>query len=139
MRAEGFCLKIMLYYQMENTMMYICIGLIRGELRMITLNEFNALIKDNQVLASVMGLYGVGVLTFLIRNIPEKIYKILKRYLTTSITITSQNSIFHDTMRWFEKEFKNKNFRTIKLSNGKFGHGDKVVKSIGYGTHWCFL
>lgn len=94
------------------------------------------IITDNPVLSAGLGIYGAGVITFLIRNVPEEIFKFLKRHLTTSITITSQNGIFHDSMKWFGKEFKGKNFRTIKLSNGRYGWSDHAIKSIGYGNHW---
>lgn len=99
-------------------------------------NSLVEIFKSNQLLATATGVYGAGVLTFLLRNIPSKIIEFLKRHLTTTMTITSQNNIFHDTMKWFEREFKNKNFRTIKLSNGKYGYGEKTVKSLGYGHHY---
>lgn len=96
------------------------------------------MISENQLLSAGLGVYGAGVLTFLLRNLPSTIYYYIKRHTTTTITITSQNTVFHNAMMWFEKEFKNKNFRTIKVSNGRYGYSDNTIQSIGYGTHWFF-
>jgi len=101
------------------------------------LDKVLELVNNNQILAAGLGLYGAGIMTFLLRGVPNKIYYFSKRHLTTSLTITSQHDIFHNTMKWFEEEFKNKNFRTIKLSNGRWGD-DGAIKSIGYGHHWMW-
>jgi mitochondrial chaperone BCS1 len=101
-------------------------------------NTINQLIKENQLLSAGLGIYGAGVLTFFLRNVPTGIYNFIKRHITTAMTITSQNNIYHNAMIWFEEAFKDKNFRTIKVSNGKYGYSDKTIQSIGYGTHWCF-
>lgn len=95
-------------------------------------------ILSNPVFAGLISIYGIGIATFLLRNVPSKIFYFIERYCSTSITLTSYNDSFHNAIKFFNKEFVNKNYRTIKISNGKWG-GSRNVKSLGYGHHWCFL
>jgi chaperone BCS1 len=93
-------------------------------------------IQNNQLLAAGIGLSGAGIITFWVKDVPRSIYAFLKRELTTELTITSQNIAFHNTLKWIEKKYKNKNFRKLKLTNGKWGWNENTTTSIGYGIHW---
>lgn len=97
------------------------------------------LIEGNQVLLTGLGLGGAGILTFWLKDVPAKIFGILKRELTTSVTITSQNVIFYKTLKWIQIKFKDKNFRYLKISNGRWGSEDNTTFSIGYGFHFIWF
>lgn len=45
--------------------------------------------KENPILASAVSLWGLGVLTYLVRNIPAKIYHTLKSQSTTSLSVSN--------------------------------------------------
>jgi chaperone BCS1 len=100
------------------------------------MHEIVEAFKSNPIALSLISLYGAGVLTFLLRNVPTKIYNLFLRYFTTTLTLTSQNDIYHLALKWFENEFRNKNYRTIKLTNGRWGRDSKTTKSFGYGVHF---
>lgn len=95
-------------------------------------NEF----KNNQLLMTVLGVSGAGMVSFWLRDFPRTIYRYIKRELSTELIITSQNMIFHDFLKWVGKNYGNKNFRKLKLTNGMWGHSSNVTTSIGYGVHF---
>jgi len=93
-------------------------------------------IQSNQLLVAGLGVTSAGLVSFWIKNIPKSIYTFLKRELTTELTVTNQNIIYHNLLRWIEKNYKDKNFRRLKMTNGKWGWDDKTTTSIGYGFHY---
>ena len=102
------------------------------------INQILEIIKTNQVLLAGLGLGGAGLLTFCLREFPKYIIEIIKRELTTSLTITSQNVIFYKTLKWIAKNYKQKNFRRLKLSNGRWGSEERTTFSVGYGHHFLW-
>lgn len=100
------------------------------------LSDFFNTIKNNQLLMTGLGLSGAGILTFWIKDVPRSIYAFLKREFTTELIMTSQNLVYHNFLKWVEKNYKNINFRKLKLSNGRWGYNENTTTSIGYGLHW---
>lgn len=101
------------------------------------INAIYHLISSNQILMTVMGLSGAGILTFWFKDVPRQIYGLLKREFTTELTITSQNKIFYEILMYIESQYKDEKsrFRKIKLTNGRNGTSDNIITSIGYGFH----
>ena len=102
---------------------------------MSLISNVYGVITNNQILATGLGLSGAGILTFWIKDVPRSIYKLLKRELTTELIITSSNISFHNILKWIEKNYTVKNFRKLKMTNGKWGE-DRTTTSIGYGLHF---
>jgi len=96
--------------------------------------DIQQILKDNPILSTGLGLGGAGVLTYLIKDIPKKLFSLLKREASTELILTSMNLSFHEVLKYIQNEYKNKNFRKLKVSNGRWGYDDTVL-SIGYGMH----
>lgn len=96
-------------------------------------------IQNNQLLLAGIGLSGAGLLTFWLKDFPKKIFYFLKREFTTDLVVTNHNKSFYEVLKWIAKKYKNKNFRTLKMTNGQWGYEDDTVTSIGYGLHWIFF
>ena len=94
--------------------------------------------KSNQFLITGLGLGGAGVLTFWIKDLPLTFWAFIKRTFTTELFVTSQNLAFYDILNYIEKHHGNKNFRKLKITNGKWGYEEKSTTSIGYGYHYIF-
>lgn len=93
--------------------------------------------QNNPIFAMAMSFGGAGIVSFWLKDVPKSIYNLLRRELTTELTITSQNAVFYDFLKWIERNYGHKNFRRLKVCNGKWGSSDeKVTTSIGYGTHF---
>jgi len=89
----------------------------------------------NPVIAGVVSLYGLGIITFLFRNIPLKLLNLIKYQFTTSMTLTSQHLIFHKFTKWLHNTGYSHKFRRFKLSNGKWGDNLDYEKRVGTGSH----
>ncbi len=93
------------------------------------------LITQNPLVLSALTLTAGGMMGFWIKDIPLKIWNFILKEFTTELILTSQNTIFHDFLKWLEVEYRHNSFRKIKLSNGKWGNDKKVTIAIGYGNH----
>ena len=94
--------------------------------------------QHNQIIAGAISLWGLGVLSYLVRDIPNKIKQLTIRYCTTTLTIMNTHNSFYQFLKWFNENNFDKKLRSMKLTNGKWGDDDNATKSIGYGTHFVF-
>ena len=76
-----------------------------------------------------------GVIGFWCKDVPMKLFNFLKRQFTTTVYLTTHHHIFFTLIDWIAKEYKGKNFRDFKLTNGRWGNDDDSSFSIGYGWH----
>ena len=101
----------------------------------------NEMTGGNQVLTTVVSMYGLGMLTWLFRSVPRTVLNFLKRHLTTELVVTSHSNTFHNAIKWFEHNYGHLNLRSLKISGngGRFNEreGDNPL-SIGYGHHWIW-
>lgn len=100
-------------------------------------SELTTIIKDNEFLLAGLGLSGAGLITFWLKDVPLKIFYALKRQFTTDLIIQNFDSVFYEILKFIKDTNKNKNFRTLKLNNGRYG-GDDIILSMGYGVHIVF-
>lgn len=98
------------------------------------LQKINEVTGGNQFMAAALSAWLLGVATFFFRKVPQDIMALVKKHLTTSMTLTSNNASFYALMRWLEEKGYAKKFRRIKITNGRFGDGN-IIKSVGYGRH----
>jgi chaperone BCS1 len=92
------------------------------------------IIANNHILQTGLGLGSAGIISFWLKDVPGKIVNFFKREFTTSVTITSQHNSFYNFLKWIETNYKNENFRQLKISNGRWGE-ENVVFTVGYGWH----
>ena len=111
------------------------------------INNFQELMKANQVVAGAFSLWGLGVLTFIVRNVPTKILNFIKTQATSTLTINSQDYIYYDILRWITDVGLHRFTRTFNVNNNRFGSGGhwngelyeyEKIFSLGYGVHWVF-
>lgn len=51
--------------------------------------QFSSATKDNPILAGAVSVWGLSVITYLVRNIPAKVYHFLKNQSTTSLSVSN--------------------------------------------------
>lgn len=115
-----------------------------------TFVRFNEYAKANPVLAGVVSLWGLGVLTFLLRSVPAKIWQFIKHQSTTTLSFTSDPigtnaQTFVNFMMWFETnqgQFR-KWSRSLALNSisfmrrGEYGlEFDRDGTQAGVGQGW---
>lgn len=87
------------------------------------------------MIAAGIGMWALGVGTYLLRTLPRRGISFIYKHATTRLTLISSHVIYHDFLVWYEDHNYSHNSRTIKISNGRHGW-DQAVKAMGYGVHY---
>lgn len=95
---------------------------------------FNSYAKEYPMVAGAISLWGLGILTYICRDFPRKIYGIFLRYFTTTITLSNCNDSFYAFLKWYQSKGYAEKGRYVKITNGRWG-SDESIKSVGYGNH----
>ena len=98
------------------------------------LNFFTSLSAQNQFLASMVGIWSLGIVTFLTKDIPKKLIAFLTKHFTTTLTVANVNNFYYNVMAWMEKNEITKKVRNIKVYSGRWGNGD-LIQGISTGNH----
>jgi len=99
--------------------------------------EFFEKNKENQIFTMIVSMYGVGLLTYFLKDVPRKILFLLKKNLTSTISISSFNLSYYILMNEILSENSINRIRNIKLVNGRWGDKD-LSKTIDTGDHFIF-
>jgi chaperone BCS1 len=99
------------------------------------LSQFAVFSKDSPIVAGAISLWFLGVSSYFTRNIPNKIWDLIKKQTTTRVSIISSSEAFHNFLKWYNYRGYDKKLRSMKISSGRWGDGDSI-KSLGYGTHF---
>ena len=101
----------------------------------VLVENFAQYSKEYPIVAAGIGMWALGVGTYLLRTIPLKLWGLFVKHATTTLTMASTHISYHDFLRWFEENEYSHNSRSIKISNGRYGYED-MIKAMGYGTHY---
>ena len=118
------------------------------------IEQFNAYSKANPIVAGAISLWGLGVVTWLCKGVPLRIWQFLKRQFTTSLSFTSDSAgtsaeTFAGFMRWFQQSRWARWSRSLSIlpSGGDgaiyYGHrrrqrqqDEGTVIGVGEGSHF---
>lgn len=89
-----------------------------------------------QIFTAAIALTVAGVIGFWCKDVPLKLWGLIKRECTTTVYITSTHISFYNLMSYLEENYKDKNFRNFKVTNGKWGDEETATIGIGYGVHF---
>lgn len=114
-----------------------------GEERMIEFfsdhySDFLQFSVANPVAAGLAGVWVMGMLTFLLKVMPMRIWRFIVKHTTFDVSVDSSHMCFHDLIEWYAKKQKVERLRTLRLTSGQYGNDDDFVVSVGYGSHLFF-
>jgi chaperone BCS1 len=95
-------------------------------------------INTDMILTMIISLYGITIVMFLFKSIPDKIINFLLYHFTTKISIFSMDKCYYSLIKLFQKDNLVDRARNLRLINGHYGYSDNIDKSIGPGTHYFF-
>lgn len=101
--------------------------------------KLSELTQGNQLLASVIGVWALGVVTLITKSIPLKIKNLIVKHLSTSMIITNTHNAYFNFNKLLQKNKVSNKVRVIKLFNGKYGNSESVIKGIGDGSHFIWF
>ena len=102
------------------------------------LTDFAKYSKEYPIVAAGIGMWALGVGTYLIKTLPIRLWRLVIKHATTTLTIASSHISYHEFLQWYEENNYSHNSRSIKISNGRYGY-DHMIKAMGYGTHYFFF
>lgn len=101
---------------------------------------FLALSKTNPLVASAIGLWGAGLITWGLRHVPLAIWDATVRQLTTTVTFNNSGwggdkMHFQSFMIWFIKSGRSRWSRAFSLDASAIDEVSAVV-GLGFGNHF---
>lgn len=91
--------------------------------------------KSNPMISGIVSLYGLGLLTYFLKDLPKSFFGFLTKHFTTSVHMSNNHDCFIKVMNLFEATKAVNKLRCIKFLNGKWGGDDKITKGVGIGSH----
>lgn len=103
--------------------------------------EFSALAKSNPLLATIIGAWGLTIVTIVFRNIPARIISFIYRQSTTSLALNNTHTgsnyeTFIGLMEWFKNSHWSKWSRSYMLDGVWKDNGAQTVVGVGLGGHF---
>ena len=86
------------------------------------------IISSSPLLTTGIGLWAAAMLTFVTKDVPEKVSAFLTRQFTTSLAVTTREEEFSALINWIESRGFSKGFRTLRARNKGL--------SAGFGRHY---
>jgi len=107
---------------------------------------FSWLNSQNQMVAGAFSLWALGVGSYLLRSVPEKVWGVIKKQITVTLTMNNIDDVYDNFLNWYEDTGRSKSARTLVAKNewndsDYYGNGVGDEKSVlrvsaGYGTHY---
>ena len=98
--------------------------------------RITAISGGNEFMAAAISAWFLGIVAYLCKDVPKRLFLLLKKHLTTSFMVTSHNETYYMLMSWFMRNGYSDKLRKINLTNGRYGNNNTpVVKSVGIGAH----
>jgi len=97
--------------------------------------QFSNYSKLNPIIAGAISLWGLGVFSYFMRNIPKKLWNLFCKHTTTELTLLSSHDAYHSFLSWLKDNDYLKHARSFKITSGMYG-SDESINSIGYGSHY---
>lgn len=103
--------------------------------------QFQQLLKENPVVAGAFSLWGLTLVTYILKEVPSKIINFFKRQFTTSVSFNNSTAIanelnFSEFMKWFRETKYIKFSRSLSLESINYS-GHSTV-GPGVGSHFFF-
>lgn len=103
--------------------------------------DFLEFTKSNPVAAGVVSLYGLGILTFLLKVVPTRVIRFIKYQFTTTLVLNNFDDVYYDFLEWVSKNNTHRFVRDFTFNRSGIYNGNEgdAEISIGYGKIFFFF
>ena len=103
--------------------------------------EFNKIAKENAILSGIVGLWGLGILTYVLKDIPKNVGSFFVKHFTIQLDLQCKNSEFYDFIDWYENQKFRKYSRTYLITKKTNPLLQKTHSDLGagFGEHFFFF
>lgn len=93
---------------------------------------------QNEFATAGVSLWLLGVLTYLARDIPNKIWRFVVKQTTVTLTLNNCDNVYDNFLAWYHETGRSKKSRTLVASNHYNNEKNKYETRIssGYGLHF---
>lgn len=93
---------------------------------------------QNQFLAAGIGIWLLGVGTYLVRDVPKRIWGFFVKQITVTLTLNNCDNVYDEFLHWYHVTQRSKKSRTLVATNVWDDTLDKFTTRIssGYGLHF---
>ncbi|GHV02627.1 hypothetical protein FACS189485_03590 [Spirochaetia bacterium] len=99
------------------------------------MNNLLSQIDASAILPTVIGLYGITMLSTVYKNVFINLFQWVYKQCTTTMYIGNNNWCYYILMNLFETDKTVEKLRIIRLLSGKWGEEKTICIGIGEGTH----
>lgn len=95
---------------------------------------------QNQFATAGIGLWLLGIATYLARDVPRKLWAFFVKQTTVSMTLNNCDDVYDHFLRWYHKTGRSKRSRTLVAQNYYDEDLSRYTTQIssGYGMHFFF-
>jgi chaperone BCS1 len=87
------------------------------------------------VVSGIIGLWGLGIFTYFLKEIPQKIIEIIKEQFTVTLYLSCRDEAYYHFLRWYQVKGYSAKARGLKLNDSGSTYKDTIL-SAGYGYHY---
>ena len=77
---------------------------------------FTELSKNNPIVAGAISLWGLGVATYILKGIPNKIWNFVERQMTTTMVVNNSDHVYYYLLHWLSERKIHKFVRELSLT-----------------------
>lgn len=98
--------------------------------------------KQNPMIAGAISLWALGSGTYIARDIPSRIWRVVVKQTTVVLTLNNIDNVYDNFLRWYHITGRSAMARTLIAKNSSYEYRDEnegeveVDISAGYGTHY---
>lgn len=86
--------------------------------------------STNPIFMGIIGIYGLAVITFIFRSVPEKIFNFVIKQITTHVVLFNTDEAYFAFLKWVSEHKRHLWVRNFTVGE----HGSSL--NIGFGTIW---
>lgn len=93
---------------------------------------------QNEFATAGISLWILGVITYLAKDIPRKIWIFMVKQITVTLTLNNCDDVYYDFLNWYHRTGRSKKSRTL-VATGRWSlelDRDETYISSGYGLHF---
>lgn len=110
-------------------------------IKLTGISLFAWLNKQNPMVAGAISLWALSVASYLARGVPQKIWGIVVKQTTVTLTLNNIDDVYDNFLRWYHSTGRSLKSRTLIAKNAKYGwfsdDADRGLDiSAGYGVHY---
>lgn len=93
--------------------------------------------NQNPVVTGMVSLYGLGILTWLLRSVPARIKNTIWGQITTSVTINNADDVYYRVLNWIGQHKMHRFMRdySVGRASSSYWSSHGQLFSLGYGTN----